>query len=635
LLVLISRILVIAALVFAFAQPYIPDQQQAGFEQGGSVVSIYIDNSFSMEAEAVNGELLELARAKAGEITRAYRSSDRFQLLTNDFEGRHQRIVSQDEVLEMIDEVSLSPNVQLLSGILQRQAEVLANARTGKRIRFILSDFQKSIIDFSRIADDSTIFTYLVPLVPESTGNLYIDSCWFESPVHQLGQTVKLLVRVKNDSDEDYQKIPLKLTVNSTQKALSSFSIQAGSEIIVELPYTNHETGIQYGTLQISDYPVTFDDDLFLVYVVQPSIPVLTVFGEQPPVFLNTLLAGDSTISHTAVYYKNINYSEISSYLLVILSGLPEVSSGLSQELSEFCRNGGSLMIIPGEEIDLQSYRQFLGSLGVSSFGDKVKAETKVSYLDMEHPVFLDVFEDDRLGGKNPEALVDLPAVNEYYPIRKSNNTFKISLMRMLNQADFLSVEPSGKGTVYLLAVPLDDKYTNFQRHALFVPVIYRIAFLSGETQPLYYSVGSSQAVTLDNTDVQGDDVLKIVGLGNDIELIPRQRNAGSSVNLMVNDQLNTSGHYRVVSRDGTIAGLAFNYDRRESALSFQSPSEITKLLNQEGLNRFLLLDDNVKPLQESILDINQGKRLWKLFIIFALIFLAIEVFLLRVWSKN
>jgi hypothetical protein len=78
LLILISRLLAVAFLVFAFAQPFIP----SGFQRtsgGNERISIYIDNSYSMDAVGKTGNLLEMAKKKAREISSAYKPSDQFQ----------------------------------------------------------------------------------------------------------------------------------------------------------------------------------------------------------------------------------------------------------------------------------------------------------------------------------------------------------------------------------------------------------------------------------------------------------------------------------------------------------------------------------------------------------------------------
>jgi len=52
LLILIMRILAIAAIVLAFAQPFIPVSENIINPHEKNAVSIYIDNSFSMQSES-------------------------------------------------------------------------------------------------------------------------------------------------------------------------------------------------------------------------------------------------------------------------------------------------------------------------------------------------------------------------------------------------------------------------------------------------------------------------------------------------------------------------------------------------------------------------------------------------------
>lgn len=635
LLVLLSRILAIACLVLAFAQPYIPASEGPGTVQALNAVSIYIDNSFSMESEATDGPLLELAKNRAAAIASAYKPSDKFQLLTNDFEGRHQRLTSYEEFMEMLQEVKLSPSVQPLSGVLLRQEEALNNNPSARRARYVISDFQKSTSDFTSLRSDSLTVTYMVPVSPEKASNLYIDSCWFESPVHQLGQAVKLLARIQNDSEEGFEKLPVKFTVNGLQKALASFDIGAGATAVIVLPFTSQEPGIQFGKLEISDFPVTFDDVFYLVYEVQEALPVLNIYGDNPSVFLNSLLGSDSAFAYCSVSYKNIDYDEMPNHSLIILDGLPSVPSGLLRTLTEFTANGGSILLIPGPEIEPESYRDLSQALGIGMYREQVQATVMVSSLDLKHPVFLDVFEDGKIAGKDPDSPVDLPRILKYYPIVSPSGAFKISLIKMMNQDDLLQAFRSGDGMVYQLAVSLQDDFSNFQRHALFVPVIYRIAFLSGATYPLAYTMGASTSITVENAKIEGDEVLKIESLDGSLEMIPGQRNSGSSVNLTLHGQPGQDGHYSLVSGDKVIRGIALNYDRRESALSFYSAEEVSVRLTDNGLDGFYLLQGNAVALGESIEALSQGQKLWKLFIIFALFFLAIEVILLRVWSKN
>jgi hypothetical protein len=146
LLVLAARILAISFLVFAFAQPFIPVENKK-IIIGNKAISIFVDNSFSMDAINKSGTLLDEAKKRALEIVSAYKSTDRFQLLTNDFENKHQRLVNKDEFSELLDEIKVSPANHTISEIATRQMDLLQHAGNEIKISFILSELGKTNTD--------------------------------------------------------------------------------------------------------------------------------------------------------------------------------------------------------------------------------------------------------------------------------------------------------------------------------------------------------------------------------------------------------------------------------------------------------------------------------------------------------
>ncbi|MFM2393672.1 MAG: hypothetical protein RLZZ546_1654, partial [Bacteroidota bacterium] len=196
LLILLARCLALACLVFAFAQPFIPRNTE--IKKGEKAVSIYIDNSFSMNAEKENVPLIDLAKDRARKLVNAYTEEDRFQILTNDFEGRHQRLVSKEEALSYIEEINISPSVQPISKVIARQKQLL---RGDNPISFIISDFQKSTTDLG-VWKDSLLELNLLPIQHTINKNISIDSVWFQAPVAVLNQSNNLVVRFTNHSDD-------------------------------------------------------------------------------------------------------------------------------------------------------------------------------------------------------------------------------------------------------------------------------------------------------------------------------------------------------------------------------------------------------------------------------------------------
>jgi hypothetical protein len=111
-------------------------------------------------------------------------------------------------------------------------------------------------------------------------------------------------------------------------------------------------------------------------------------------------------------------------------------------------------------------------------------------------------------------------------------------------------------------------------------------------------------------------------------EFIPEQRIFGSKVLLTPGTQVRDAGWYRLrLQPDSTLAEFAFNYDRKESDLTYQPAEKLT-----EGLpSNFTVLNENAEAnFGQVVQEQERGIVLWRWCVIFALLFLALEVLLLR-----
>lgn len=626
LLILLMRMLAIAALVLAFSQPYIPVSKTAPGQEERQAVSIYVDNSFSMEAAAAAGTLLDEALKDAREIASAYKSSDLFQLLTNDFRGKHQRFVSREDFFELLDEVEISPVTRNLSEVYKRQQDLFQEYGQKNKTAYFLSDFQNSVSDFQNIRPDTSIQTYLLPLEASERSNLYIDSAWFESPVHRVNQLVTLHVTISNASESNFEKIPVRLLINGQQRAIASFDIQADKDVEVRLPFTNNQTGIQYGRLEITDHPITYDDDFYFTYHVREQIPVLAINKDEENIYLNSLFGSDSAFVFQNAPQNQLDYASFNRFNLILLNGLNLISSGLSQELWRFVQNGGSIAVFPGPMLDRGSYREFLRNMSSTYYAAKDTFETRITRINTQSRLYDDVFE------SLPENI-DLPAVFTHYPIRSSATTMLETFLEMQDGDIFLGGENTGRGKLYLFATPLDAEWTNFPKHAIFVPTLYKIALLSQTGNKLYYIAGENEQISLRRTELPGDQVFKIRSLQNDFEVIPEIRTLNSQVNIYTRNQIRKAGNYQIVDEDEVVTGIAFNYDRTESDLDILNNDKLQEKISDAELVNFSLLQPTGKSLTNMVAEMNTGIKLWKLFIVLALMFLLGEVILLRLWN--
>jgi hypothetical protein len=632
-LILAMRILAIAALVMAFAQPYIPFSDSKSRMASRNAVSIFIDNSFSMEATGSNGTLLDESKLKAREIVSAYKSTDLFQLLTCDFEGRHQRLVTRDEFLTMLEDVKISPSVHSFSEIVRRQYDLLQSEASARRNSYIISDFQKSSyknVDFNQ---DSSISTYLVPLKSSAVANLYIDSCWFDQPTQQPGKTSLLSARIWNKSENDLEKIPLKLLINNQQKSVASIDIKSGMSTSVQIPFTVHQSGPQHGLLQVTDYPVTYDDKFYFSFDVLEAIHVLAINGGNENRFLNALFAQDSSVRLTNMNEKSLDYGRLPQFDLIILNEIPGISTGLAEEIKRYVTNGGTILMLPAPNADLATYNNFLASVKAPSYQPVDTADSKVVRLSEESYLFRDVFE--RQQGKQVLAAnTDLPKVNKHFPIAFSSAMLTVPLMGMLNGKEFLTLTNSGMGQVLQFTVPLDPAFSNFPQQALFVPVLYNIALISHPSHSLYNFIGDNKGIRIGTTFPVGDKIFKIKSLAGDFEMIPQIINSGNMVNIFVGNQVPMAGNFKMMNDKNVLASLAFNYNRGESDLICNNASELESILDKSHLTSFTILKTGQRPLNEAIAKINSGTQLWRYFILLALLFLLAEILLIRFFKK-
>ncbi len=630
LLILLARLLALASLVIAFAQPYIPASKQQKKITGQRAVSIYVDNSFSMESLTTDGKLIDVAKNKALEIASAYSPSDLFQLVTNDFEGRHQRFVSSEELRKLVDEVQVSASARTISEVINRQNDMTTETGKMSMDAYLISDFQKTTSQLLTAKPDTGISWFLVPLAATKRNNLYIDSVYFMSPVHQPGQPAGLRVVIRNSSGESLEKIPVKLTINSIQKALASISVEPNSTTEITLSYTENGAGIQYGLVEITDYPIIYDDKYYFAYPVLPSIPVFAINEKNENVYLNALFLNDSSIQFTNGQVKQLNYTKLFSNSLLILNSPEEISSGLAQEVNRFVRGGGNLVVFPPLSGNTDSYNALLALFNLSGYGTVDTARQRLAVINVESELYNDVFDKDDNGKVALPKNIDLPMVFRHYAYKPAIGSDIETLCKLPDNQPFLISAPCEKGKIYLFFAPLDESWTIFPKHMIFVPTLFKIALLSNHPPPLCYTAGEQATIQIPVDSVIETHIFKLKKTGSEFEIIPGIRKFGTNISLLINDQVRDAGFYHVISGKNTISGIAFNFNRKESDLTCLSPSALDEQIKRLPVKDIRIIKEKRTSIIREIHQIKQGTPLWKLFIILALLFLASEIALIR-----
>jgi hypothetical protein len=624
LLVLLARILTIASLVVAFAQPFIPAKKKQT-SAGSNAISIFVDNSFSMESINKNGTLLDDAKRKAIEIISAYKASDKYQLLTNDFEPKHQRLVNKEQFIELLDEVKISASSHNAGEILARQFDALNQMEAANKFSFLISDFQKSLSSLDKFKNDTTVSIHFIPIEATEKSNVYIDSCWFTTPVRQFNHSEQLHVRIKNESQKQLENYPIKLYINGKQKTLATFNCDKNSEVEIILSYISSEKGIHHCKAELNDYPITFDDVFYFSYFVNETIPVGLINTDISSKYISKLLASDSMFSFTQFNATNIDYALLSKQQFVVLNELKTIPTGLIQELVKMIENGKSILLIPTLNADLASYNDFLKQAKANYFSNLDTSKTQVDKINFDNIIYKDVFDKKTFNSTN----LNLPIVYKHFVFTKQTQTNEEYLLRLQNGDTYISKYALGKGQLFVCASGLFDVFGNFAKHAIFVPTIFQMAILSQASAQLFYSIGKDETVQTNGT-VGGDNVFKVKSIDNDFEIIPEHKVKENGTEIYLRNQLKSAGCYDVFVQNNLVQGIALNYNRSESQSAFLTADELKTNIEKYDFANIQVLESGAKSLSVSLTELDQGVKLWKLFLLFALIFLAIEIALIR-----
>jgi len=615
-LILISRILVIVFLVLAFAQPYFSTDTDINPE-AGNLVNIYIDNSYSMEAINKEGSLLDEAKRRAKELAKQFAVNDRFQLTTNDFEGRHQRLVSYEELVRLVDEVKISPIQRSLQQVINRQHTADGGSRNV--FSYIVSDFQKAFSGKIPLVTDKDHHLSFIRVFANTLPNIVADSIWSLSPAHRPGEEEKFVVQVHNYGAEAAKGIAIKLTVNNQQRVAARVDVPAGKSIKDTLSFGGLSPGWQKAVFTIKDYPIVFDDELKFTFNVATGLNVLQISGDPEEKYISSLFKADPYFKLTAMAESAIAYSRFSDYDLIVLSGLKNPSSGLAQQLKSYVQNGGSIVIFPDLNADISIFSSFLQGLSLPSVSSSGKDTVNVSRIDLKSNLFNDVFEE-------VPSKLDLPRINRYFNYVKRNTSTRKDIMELPSGQPFFSRYQLGAGQLYLSATSLNKEDSNLPQHPIFVPLLYKIAFNSVQQQPPYYTIGKNNLLSTSQLSITPGQSLRLISKNQ--EVIPEIRQAPGKTLIYIADQIKASGFYELLKAGSLITTYAFNENRAESDMHYSDDKELKQLA---GKNLTVI---NSRSGTATVAVENNRTELWKLCLVLCAVFLAVEALLIRFFNK-
>ncbi|WP_336128996.1 vWA domain-containing protein [Mesoflavibacter sp. CH_XMU1422-2] len=583
-LVLLTRLLLLTAIIIAFTQPYFSKTNSFNTEKE---TVIYLDNSFSMQAKGNNGPLLKRA---IQDIITSIDENEKFSLITNTDSYRNTTIKAiKNELLQL----EYSSNQLSYDAALLKAKKLFSNKANSIKNLIFVSDFQQKTQEFS-IEKDSSITLSAIQLNPVSKTNAFIDSLYISK---QNATNYELTALLKSNQTTTIN-LPVSLYNNDQLVSKVSVEIKDENKAIFTIP--NNQT--TKGKITIDEAQLQFDNTLYFSINTPSKINVLAVSNDDAN-YLNGIFTEDE-FNFTKKTPNTLDYALFDTQNLVILNEIENLPNTLITALKVFTDKGGVVAFIPNIKGNLSDYNRFLQQFNFSVFNSILEQEKRITSINYAHPIYANGVFEKRIDN------FQYPKVNLYFPQNTSQST---AILQFEDNKPFLSQ----RNNVFVFSAAINEDNSNFKNINLIVPTFYNIAKQSLNTAQLYYTIGQNNQFDV-SVNLKPDTVLTLVN--NDESLIPEQQYYNNKVVIKTNDLPENAGVYEVKNKNEILEYVSFNYNRNESDLTYQN------LENIEGIN----VSNSVKEAFNTIKNDTKVNELWKWFVILALVLLIIEMLILK-----
>ncbi|MGM8362213.1 vWA domain-containing protein [Flavobacterium sp. ARAG 55.4] len=583
-LLLACRLLLLAAIILAFAQPYFDAKDH---KNRSNEMYIILDNSFSMQAKGKKGELLKRA---VQELLEEAPENKKFSLITNTESYWNTDIKSIRSTLQNIKYSAIPFD---LNPILAK-----INARPGniKKDIIIITDAVGLNEKQLKNIPETDVSYFIIPK-SEQKNNVSIDSVFIDETTNDFYDINVNLSRF----GEDIKSVPIAIY---NQKKLIAKTVTHLDSPKKTLHFSIPKQAF-HGYVSITDNSLAYDNTFYFSISKVKKINIISIGEAQKSNFLQRIYTNDE-FNYSNSELATLDYNNLEKQNTVVLNELDEIPQALQITLKDFVQKGGNLIVIPSAKCSAATLNSFLGNFGNIQFKSYETVEKLISKINFNHPLFSGVFE-------NRISNFQYPSTKASFAISNSNSGALI----YDDQTAFLSALFTPVSVVYVFSAPINTENSNFQQSPLIVPAFYKMAQFNQNNSINALTIGNTNPFIV-NASVLKDGILEVKNSYE--QFIPIQQIMNSKVKMTFNDLPQEAGNFEIYNQKQWIENISFNYNRSES--------------NLNQLDNNLLSDyqtsESIESVFRSIQSDRMDNQLWKWFVIFALLFLVCEIAIIK-----
>ena len=645
-LLLALRMLAIACLVLAFAQPTLTSSLGGAAGTAPTTHVVVVDNSLSMAADGEGGSYFDQAVRHAQGVLGAVEEGDEVLLWpTARTEERRPELVSnagvaRQALAELEPQAGGAPLVQAL----ERAAQAASESDLPQTALYVASDFQASTLGDSleaALPDDLPV--QLLPVDTRRQSNVGIADVTVTSRIAEAGQPVQLEATLVNHGPDPLNDYVASVYLAGERVAQATTTLEPGLNTTVSFTVTPQERGWLGGAVATEDDDFPADDRHHFTLHVPEERRVLRVRGEgQDPRYVDLALSSEMiadriALRATSIPEQDLASAELGRYDAVLLVGPRSLSSGEVEALARYVNRGGGLLLFPNAQARPDDYNALLGAVGAGSvrgFSGALGADRTVASfgrVDLAHPLFEGVFQQRG----EEEASVEQPDLHYTLNVRPSGQSGQ-SLIELSNGRPFLHEVRHGSGRFLLMAVAPTRAWSDLPVRGLFVPLLYRsVYYLSASTSVAGEQLVAGRPAELRVGGVAPTASLRLVGPGG-LEVRPEQRSLFGATLLTIGGTLVAPGVYAVQDGAAQVQRFAINSAPAESNLRPAPPATATQTLQTAtGASVQAVSEAESADLAKALRTRRAGVEIWNVFLALALGALLAEMGVARLWTPE
>ena len=626
-LILILRLLFITSLILMFARPvtkgFIPGWFAA--EQDASLVMI-IDNSASMTATRNGKSYLDI-------------SKNEVMALLPSFKKETQIIISQTCPPKIVFKgINASSDIRNSIKYIEptndydRLWETLNNVIRDEDINgtikecVVFSDFMH-FPDSSYIKDFNFENSWKFYFIKHGNmdKNLGVASVSFLNRMKILSQLISIETDIKNTGLNNLENIPIELSFNDQRvgQVITEFKPDFGKSFLFQAYPT--KDGILESVISVPEDDYLLDNNWYQTIAIMDKINCGVIGPNVEDISLIEMVLQSIDPDRSFLNISRIFQSKIKRLFLddldvVLIHNVEGISEKGVQDLESFLKKGGGVIWFQGDS-SLENFHSDLFSMldfpkqenlvtsGLGAFNTEVISDQLYFLQDLQKRTI----------------QKELPEIFSYIKVAISPNH---KVHWKLNNDDPLLLEFSkGIGNVFYFSTLLDFGWSDLPIRGMIVPLLYRLLILTGTDEFNTAPVLINEPKIIDIKESSLNNSWEVVSPTGKTELIvPNYDKETIKIT-----QTNELGIYEVFNNGVHFTSFPTRLHYKEYPRKFIDDTNFKNIFLKNNL-RWISLGENFN---EVFSETRNGKSLWNIFLILAIIFLLLETILSAPNSKK